>query len=366
MGRQSPGSALIIWTVPANPAGRSIGPPLGAGYAETQSVSPLRAGPAWRVTAAIRDPYAITVASLRDAPTIASAARALAGELSERLGHQVDIEVQGDDSSLDTLREWSQGLLDCAERYPGTPLETVFTGQCEAHSYAESLVDTGVLIFDQNLLSAGARRAYLARLDNDITTRWRLPAAATPMGTAVHEFGHFVDLGLAVTGWQRPDAVEGHRDALRAEVGDVLAASLGHRPTPAEVGRALGGYALIRTAQGPNGTLRGQLNELVADAFTDVHLNGQHAQPANSRVVHRLDRAVLAPGERIASSTCHRLAQQAIKDRSVTVDALQELATSIEAASRARMAAARPAARPVTGHPQHPYQGPGSPVRPGL
>jgi len=262
------------------------------------------------MTPTVRDPHIITAASLRSADTVPSLARVLAGELSERLGHRVHVAVQGDDSSADTLREWSQGLLDCAERYPGSPLDMIFTGKCEASDYAESLVDTGVLVFDQTLLAAGARRFFLDRLAGDVAGGWRLPAAATPMGVAVHEFGHFVDLGLALPGWHGADAVPGHPQALETEVGSVLAMEAGRRLTSTEVGSALGRHALIAVEHGPSDALRREFSELVADAFTDDHMNGPWAQSANARIAHRLDQAILLPGDRIASPAGWALAQQ--------------------------------------------------------
>ncbi|WP_406300781.1 hypothetical protein OG948_55595 (plasmid) [Embleya sp. NBC_00888] len=231
------------------------------------------------------------------------------------MGHQVHVALGGEHSDRETVREKAQGLYDMSLRYPGAPIDMVVAGDCDPSDYAESLVDTGVLVFASSTLAVGTRSAYLARLARDVEGSHRLPGGtATPMGTAVHEYGHFVELGLAVSGWKQADTMPEFPYTLQEGVGRVIAQGRGgERPRTSDVAKELGGYAtkagLGHAISSTDGRIRKELLELTPEAVGDVHMNARHARRANKHIVFRLDKAVIQPGPRIAEHHAWELAR---------------------------------------------------------
>src|SRR5690606_5074411 len=123
------------------------------------------------------------------------------------------------------------------------------------------------------------RNRYTRALAGDVEDGFHPPGTGTPMGVAIHEFGHSIDLGTL-----------GQR--IHAQVNDVVARianELGLDPERViEVG--ISRYATKNT------------RELVAEAFVDVMVNGQRASRLSREIFDLLEAEYRTSGRRIGVS----------------------------------------------------------------
>lgn len=174
----------------------------------------------------------------------------------------------GTGTSLLTAQEHAEGILRALERFPDMSLQRVevlaMVGE-DAATYART-VRAFTLRFNEAYVSDAGRDRYLLRLRTDVATRWHVPGSATPMGIALHEMGHVLDLGALAQ--RARAAIVKAVERRAAELGLDLRAT---------VEREISLYA---SADGL---------EMAAEAFTDVMLNGARASALSRETVDILE-----------------------------------------------------------------------------
>lgn len=179
------------------------------------------------------------------------------------------------DASLRTMRQYAEGLLRAAERFPSVRLREIGWWSDPRGAYAELLPGTGGagsrMRFNSYWASEAQRPALLRSLRADVKgwtgptkSGWSVRGATSPQATSYHEFAHAMEMST-LNGRTRAAvmrAVE-RRAKLEGITPDQL------------VKRDISAYAGSDT------------NELIAEAFTDVMVNGRGAS-AISREIYDL------------------------------------------------------------------------------
>jgi hypothetical protein len=203
--------------------------------------------------------------TLADAGTVGQVNAAAAAEAKTITGRDIAFDLDGDPQ---LAREHSEGILRGLERYPGTPLQRVQGGHVEAHGTEEkawaSTSADGKTITLQSHSDPAAFREDLARNSHGpgFTNEF---SAATPMGNALHEFGHAAANHYGVN----EPAANTARDHVKKVIKD-------------DDFRAAVGYTIsIRAMENSH--------ELVAEAFADVMVNGSDASSLSHAIVGTLD-----------------------------------------------------------------------------
>lgn len=157
--------------------------------------------------------------------------------------------------SLHTAREHAEGLLRGLEGFPDADLGMVDVGRMAKEStYAHTRLDTGDVRFSAHWSSAEQRDAYLQSTRHDADTHWHPHGVDSPTAMAMHEFGHVIDLATLDR--------SAHREIARVVLRASQRAGL---PADEFIAREVSRYATKST------------EELVAEAFTDVMVNGPAA-----------------------------------------------------------------------------------------
>lgn len=161
-----------------------------------------------------------------------------------------------------TAREHAEGVLRCLERFPNVDLEWVSrfgTGRYPDAANTYAYVQGNRMRFNERYWSGpGQRDKYLLSLKESEESRWHPPGTNTPMGVAVHEFGHILDNSLG-------------NDAY-LEVWRTLQRRVEPGHSQSGIAREISDYAAEN------------MQELVAEAFADVMINGDGATPASREI----------------------------------------------------------------------------------
>ncbi len=192
-------------------------------------------------------------APLLRAKTVKGLQTAIRGEYQRITGRDILVLVP-DDASLPTWRQWAEGVLRGTERFP------------EANAGAQAIR------FSRIWGSVDRRAALLRSTRGDVSgwaegrNGWSVRGAGNPTATAVHEYGHLLDIdnlgsrihSQALTAVRRRAALEGLADD------DLVAREISIYATSDEF-------------------------ELVAEAFADVILRGDAASALSREIFGLLE-----------------------------------------------------------------------------
>jgi hypothetical protein len=175
-------------------------------------------------------------------------------------------------SSVRTAQEHAEGLLRGLERFPNAKLTRVgefsrntYGGDLYATAYAVASSD-GVIEFNDEWTSTQRRGRYEAHLMLGVDSGFHTPGSYSPASTAIHEFGHVMDIGtLGQAIHRRVGALLNERAAAEGITRSAL------------VKREISGYAAKN------------MSELVAEVFTDVLMNGDDASPLSREIFAMLE-----------------------------------------------------------------------------
>jgi len=190
-------------------------------------------------------------AILANADSAEAVSTVLAAELRRITGREIRVDLRG---SVATAREHAEGVLRVAERYPNVAINEVATDRLLL-AYAEW--DDGRLVFSDRYSSEARRSRYLSELAGDGQADWH--PFDSPVGMAVHEMGHALDVGTLSRG-------------SRAQFDELV-----QRHGGTAGARQVSGYAETNT------------DEFIAEAFADAMMNGPRATPLSRAVLDVLD-----------------------------------------------------------------------------
>lgn len=239
------------------------------------------------------------------AGTPAKVATKFAAEWKRITGRDIEVEVPKGASGA-TLREHYEGLLRAAERFPFVDVGRVDWWDNPAGEYAQILAQAGgrpSLQFGGSWLGTTARTRYLKSLLNDADAGWSPPGFSSPATVALRQFGRILHRHSEVDG----DAVAALvKAALRrhAEAGD-------HRDAGGDLLQSLA------AREGVSGTASNGVDDLVADAFADVLLNGPRASALSREVFDILEDGYKTGAERAARIAARRDADARAKSAGI-------------------------------------------------
>ncbi len=220
-------------------------------------------------------------AILLQARTTPAVNRAFMLEAERITGRRIFADFQG---SAATAREHAEGLLRGLERFPEAKLRFVGMGVRNSSSYAQASGDW--ISFSYEWSKPTARRYYLESLQRS-SARVReygednLPGfhphgTGTPVGIALHEFGHVLDMATLA---------ERIGSDVKALIERRVAAGPGD--VPAWVQKAWGPDTVIQREISKYAATNG--HELVAEAFADVMANGEAASALSREIFDLLE-----------------------------------------------------------------------------
>ena len=219
-----------------------------------------RAAPGADTPAQIASAQAVQIREvLANAKTVTDIAAAFEAEADVITGTRITADF-GPDASALTAREHAEGILRALERFPQASLDSLsWTSREDAFAWGGN---RGIEFSTQYTTTAG-RAKYLRSLakgvdgwadDYDWRSSWSFRGSANPAATAVHEFGHILELDTI------GESLAPRVEALVDEIADRLGLS------PVQViRRQVSTYATTNTT------------ELIAEAFGDAILNGEAA-----------------------------------------------------------------------------------------
>jgi hypothetical protein len=213
-------------------------------------------------------------------------ATALSRGLQAPLGRPVPVDLAGID--LGFAKPYAAALLDLAGRFPQAGLKRirsrpVIGGQTNAYAGTLSVPGGGSVI-DVSQWWHGEHSPDVLRreLRNDMEVGFHPKGSEDPRSVIIHEFGHVLDRGTLGDQWKAADPATG-LPSLDEQIDDYA------RSRGVDPGNPVGRRNLIATEVSQYGLA--DTSELVAEAFTDVELNGAGASGL-SRLIH--DRLVAA------------------------------------------------------------------------
>lgn len=192
-------------------------------------------------------------------------------EVERITGRRIPVEFG---SSVKTAQEHAEGILRGLERFPDAKLTGVSTFSRDTYSHHGSVYETafavastaGVIEFSDEWTSTERRGRYEAHLMLGADSGFQTPGTYSPASTAIHEFGHVVDVGTL-------------GKAIHRRVGELLTERAAEEgiSRSALVKREISGYATKNHS------------ELVAEVFTDVLMNGDDASPLSREIFAMLE-----------------------------------------------------------------------------
>lgn len=207
--------------------------------------------------------------------------------------------------SAATAREHAEGILRGLERFPDVRIDSVgvISGVTD-DAYATA--GGGRISFSYRYTSPDGRKAYLESLQKDVANwdkgvqEWGLGifrrsgfhprGTGNPQATAVHEFGHVLDL-------------ETLRSSIRADLDALLERRF---EEGVRLGRPAGETALIDVEdlifREVSGYATKNRTELVAEAFSDVMVNGTGASQLSRDIFALLEDAYRARGHTVGGT----------------------------------------------------------------
>jgi hypothetical protein len=217
--------------------------------------------------------------ALQQARTVDAAAEAFQAEYTRiTAGRAVLVDLPSK-ASPQTVRENFEGLLRALERFPDVDLREVSWFVDVDGTYARAVFDKGAIQFGSSWLRTANRPKYLRSLAADVKAGWHPAGFENPMGNAIHEFGHILHMGTlrGTVNNKIRDLLDSHAMARRADGIDDGPDGHSHAART-----EVSGYAST------------DLDELVAEAFADVILNGPKASRLSRGIADVLEEAYKA------------------------------------------------------------------------
>lgn len=219
--------------------------------------------------------------ALQTARTTTSVSRVFSTEYRRITGRDIDPNSLYFEGSVATAREHAEGVLRGLERFPDVPLERVVAfGTGNEYASATSRA----IRFNQQWTSPASRKKYLDALAQDAASGWHPAGSRSPIGIALHEFGHVLDAGKGIY----PDL-----DVLLARAATARDVELAARRAAGELIDA----ADVAAGSGVDGLISREVSryatknreELVAEAFADVMTNGEAASQLSRDIFSLLE-----------------------------------------------------------------------------
>jgi hypothetical protein len=204
------------------------------------------------------------------------------GEMRATTGRDIIVQLSPDASVL-TMREHAEGVLQMLERFPEARLRKISWYDQGSTEYAHVKTGTATLEFNARWASTAQRRAYLAQLRHDVSGwddatgpgyGWSVRGGRYPQATAWHEMAHILSIET-LGGKLKAEAM---RITLRRQVADALP------DMESIVRRDVSGYATKN------------MEELIAEAVTDVMANGPRASLLSRELYDMVAREYRAKG----------------------------------------------------------------------
>ena len=204
------------------------------------------------------------------------------GEMRAITGRDIIVQLPPDASVL-TMREHAEGVLQMLERFPEARLRKISWYDQGSPEYAHVKTGTATLEFNARWASTAQRRAYLAQLRHDVSGwddaagpgyGWSVRGGRMPQATSWHEMAHILSIET-LGGKLKAEAM---RITLRRQVADALP------DMESIVRRDVSGYATKN------------MEELIAEAVTDVMANGPRASLLSRELYDMVAREYRAKG----------------------------------------------------------------------
>lgn len=204
------------------------------------------------------------------------------GEMRAITGRDIIVQLPPDASVL-TMREHAEGVLQMLERFPEARLRKISWYDTASTEYAHVKVGTATLEFNARWASTAMRRDYLASLRHDVSGwddaagpgyGWSVRGGRVPQATSWHEMAHILSIET-LGGKLKAEAM---RITLRRQVADALP------DMESIVRRDVSGYATKN------------MEELIAEAMTDVMANGPRASLLSRELYDMVAREYRAKG----------------------------------------------------------------------
>ena len=211
---------------------------------------------------------------LSGATTAQEVSAAAAAEAKRITGRDIEFDFAGSDPGI--AKEHAEGILRGLERYPKTKLDRVAMSDLPEGTFGRTLTINGersVIVFGTDAQRYGAA-GYRGDLKN--AEQSGEIVARSPMGVALHEFGHAAANQYGLNGWAN------NRANQYAEI------EMGSTDTSGSIRKAISHRATENNS------------ELSAEAFADVMTNGEKASGMSKLIVDTFDaeiRAADAPDE---------------------------------------------------------------------
>lgn len=210
------------------------------------------------------------------------------------------VDFQG---SAATAREHAEGLLRGVERFPDVEIRSIgaLPGTAMSTPTAYAQAGGGRVSFNYYWTKADARKRYLGALARDATpstyggvTRpgFHPRGTNTPVAVALHEFGHLLDIDTL------SQAIQQDLNKLLVRRAVVRDAQLNARRKAGEYIADDGGAKGLVEAEVSSYSLKNQ-KELVAEAFSDVMMNGRAASPLSREIFDLLEAEYRKSGRRL-------------------------------------------------------------------
>jgi hypothetical protein len=223
-------------------------------------------------------PEVVIRPELEAARTSSQVGKAFEAEAQRITGRTGSDAIMGHfEGSAVTAREHAEGLLRGLERFPDAKLRSVSAGGPTGNTYAHAAGDR--IAFNYRWTKPAARKEYLDSLAAGERTHWHPYGTNHPVGIAIHEFGHIIDVETL------GGAVSAEIESLVADAA-VLAGVTDEQLIAFEISQ----YATTNTL------------ELAAEAFADVMMNGQAASQLSQDIYEALLKEYKAGGRAFTST----------------------------------------------------------------
>jgi len=263
-------------------------------------VFPREAGPGFDLPARGEQPAGYIRPSLQAAKTPRQLRRVWQDEVEAITGFPFLVDAMPRGISMITAREYAEGVLQMFAQFPGAKLDRVhWFDDAASSAYAQVRRGGHAMEFNMKYASEAARPKFLAArrrdvagYDNGGVTSWGVRNDVPGQGLVYHEFMHILDIENA------REAIHGQlvplliREAQREGVTDI--ADL--------IQRRISSYAA---------SARGSYQELVAEAGTDVMVNGAAASQLSREIFGLLRAEYRRRGFEVRTAPLDELAEEA-------------------------------------------------------
>lgn len=216
--------------------------------------------------------------ALRDAKTPRELKKAWEQQAQAITGHPFYVDAMPRGISMDTAREYAEGMLQMLQQFPAARVDRVWWWDDAASpAYARVRRGTHAIEFNMRYASEKGRANFLQVRQRDATgwdthgTAWGVRNDTTPQGVVYHEFAHIIDL-------------ENTGDRVSGGLVPILLHHAGNDTIENAIKRQVSSYA------------SSNYNELIAEAVTDVMVNGERASAMSREIYDLLRSQYLARG----------------------------------------------------------------------